>query len=614
MTRTGNLISLIFIAIIAFACSSGDGQVVPSETDDCPAVDARTCGQTSTGQQAVLVCSSAPQRWTVDDYCLGNCIFDPALGAVCETFGDSDATQGDTLTPDIQGDLVTDQPSGDLLPDTVTPLDAKPDGETPDEVTFPDLKPDLTPPWIAATTPEDGEMNVTIPFAVQITFTEPMHAPTIAPQTIHMTDIAGKEVELIIEFADDDNKVVQLVPTTAIFHSSPYEVTLDPIIKDLAGNMLGNTYQFTFYTQPVQTLGSYQSLAEKFAPVLYQETYQPDPKFDYLTAVDFDGDWVAENNVENAKSATSFSPLVYYSVTETKSHFFITYMFFYPHRYAESESNRFGNDVSGTVVIVRKGDEAPIAIETYFKPSSNDERSFSYLTDESALLPAGKTFTDLKFDGMYPQATLFPDNRYVGYLSARKHESCLWLHENNSFLAGCQLNSGIKNSMQKIEYVFNNGAVNPITKEGSAFPAGKTNVGYALEHLLASLWPRRGDLGPGLLWASDFSYSPHTSTIFTNRPGLANKVPSSFIDPIGNDEGRPPWAWRHYPGNGSSFYQMNRGVVFLDPAVHFKQRHDQSNNWADWDSQAGFGWSVDYCFNPYFGLDFRGVWPECTSN
>jgi len=114
------------------------------------------------------------------------------------------------------------------------------------------------------------------------------------------------------------------------------------------------------------------------------------------------------------------------------------------------------------------------------------------------------------------------------------------------------------------------------------------------------------------MWGSTYSYEPFISTIFKNRPGIKEPMPSVFVDPIGNDNGRPPWAWRYYPQNGTTFYEMPRGVWFLDAAVHFKQRHDQGNKWADFDGESG--WSIEYCYNPYFNLDFRNIWPECTTN
>jgi hypothetical protein len=608
MNRLLSLGALLFLVGSAVGCGDGEGEVLPVANDSCPETGMKTCGLDDAQQSAVLVCSKIPRNWMVSEVCATRCVFNGLMGAMCEYLeGDTGGDDTPTIADVIDPEDVPDIKEPEELPGSDTP-----DVEEPYEVIFKDLMPDMTPPWVEATIPADDAMGVSVPFNIQITFTEPLHAVTVAESTVKLFDVTGDQIPVEIEWLDEKKTVVKLTPAGAVFNSSPYRVTLDPMIKDLAGNMMGNSYEFTFYTAAIPTLGTYKTLAGKYAPLLYQATNTESPQYDYLTRFDFDGDWVAENNVISVKNASKFEASLYYSVTETKSHFFITYSFFYPYRFAEEEDDRFGNDVSGGLVVVRKIDEAPLAVETYFK-KDNDERSFSFVTEESGLVTAGKTFTDFHFDGLYPAATLFPDGRYVGYLSSRKHESCLWLDENNGFLDGCILNAGVKNSMQKIEYVFKDGMVDALSKEGGKYPQAKQSVGYGLVHLLDSWWVRRTDVGQAQMWASEYTYEPHNSTIYQNRPDLSHPVPSVFVDPEETDNGRPPWAWKYNPQNGTTFYDMARGVWFLDPAVHFKQRHDQSNLWSDFDTEAGTGWSLEYCFNPYFSLDFRGIWAECTT-
>jgi hypothetical protein len=357
----------------------------------------------------------------------------------------------------------------------------------------------------------------------------------------------------------------------------------------------------------------YRDLAAQFAPVFYQEVAAELPQADYPTRFDLDGNWVAEDNVTFITSkASSVEPYVHFMVTETKSHFFIYYVLFYPYRYTVDEYNRFGNDTAGVTVVVRKSDSAPVVLETYFKASGDDERSFSFITNEAALIPGGESPYTYKFDEVYPQTTLFPNGHATVYISKQKHESCSWLKESNGFLDGCILNPGIKAGMQKIELVYKGGAVTPLPNSGGTFPTTASDVGFGLIHIMESWWPHRGemDIGTAKMWAETYAYKPYTSTIFPNRPTLSGDLPSAFVDPVGNDNGRPIWAWKYNPQNGTSFYDMPRGVLTLDPAVHFKQRHDQGNKWADWNGTAG--WSLDYCYNAYFNIDYRGLWPECS--
>lgn len=649
-------VAITLTVLFLLACGGESGGNLPSATDGCPSTGVRACGDIETGGKAVLICSKS-KKWEVEEQCSGECTVDAVAGPVCSDVVikasdpcDQPGEEACGVTTDgfqavvvcsaegLWGILQACQeqcdPAGPACTDSPDPLDLIPEGivedvvsdtgmpdpdivEEIEEVVFKDLMPDFTPPWVESTSPEDGQSEVPVPggeekLVIKVVFTEPIFEPTIGSSTINVTDAGGTELPLLFAFEDEEHTAVLITIDGAVFPSSPYTVELRPDIRDLAGNSMGNTYKFSFFTASIPTLNHYGQLAGKYAPLLHGETFADAPHYDYPTRFDLDGDWVAFNNVDYIKaSALKIEPNVYFSVTETQSHYFIFYIFYYPFRYAESESARFGNDVSGSMVVVRKSDQAPVAVETYYKMQEWDERSVSYITTESGFIPAGETPTSMKFDGMLDASVLFPNGHYVAYLSARKHESCLWLDENNSYLDGCQLNAGIKASMSYVEFKYKGGAVTELSKVGGKFPAVASDVGYGLIHLLDSWWPRRSEVGADKMWENTYSYEPHT-TGFPNRPKHNAPLPSLFVDPTGNDNGRPPWAWRHYPQNGASFYDMPRGVVFMDPAVHFQQRHDQKypHEWEAWDGENGY--STEYCFNPYFNLDFRGLWPECS--
>jgi hypothetical protein len=66
-------------------------------------------------------------------------------------------------------------------------------------------------------------------------------------------------------------------------------------------------------------------IATRFAPNFYQALGDK-PRSDYITNFDFDGDWRGDNNWNN--SANLDFPLkahIYYSVSETATHYFIHY-------------------------------------------------------------------------------------------------------------------------------------------------------------------------------------------------------------------------------------------------------------------------------------------------
>lgn len=107
----------------------------------------------------------------------------------------------------------------------------------------------------------------------------------------------------------------------------------------------------------------YERLAERWAPVHYQDV---DPsggdalggRSDYITAIDFDGDWDTQNNWENLEiSSNKAEGHCYYSVVQTSTHWFIIYAFYHPRDWTDAPD--FGldtheNDMEGLLAIIRR--------------------------------------------------------------------------------------------------------------------------------------------------------------------------------------------------------------------------------------------------------------------
>jgi hypothetical protein len=75
------------------------------------------------------------------------------------------------------------------------------------------------------------------------------------------------------------------------------------------------------------------AIAASYAPV-FRQALGDTARFDYITRFDFDGDWVGDNNWDNAGDANTPLPaVVYYNVTETDTHFFVHYSAFHPRDY-----------------------------------------------------------------------------------------------------------------------------------------------------------------------------------------------------------------------------------------------------------------------------------------
>jgi hypothetical protein len=103
------------------------------------------------------------------------------------------------------------------------------------------------------------------------------------------------------------------------------------------------------------------ALAQRWAPIHYQDVHRNGAHglggaADFITSYDFDGDSDATNNWDNAASArASFAAHAYFTVVETSSHWFVTYLFFHPRdwssRFLETEHE---NDAEGLLLAVAR--------------------------------------------------------------------------------------------------------------------------------------------------------------------------------------------------------------------------------------------------------------------
>lgn len=101
-----------------------------------------------------------------------------------------------------------------------------------------------------------------------------------------------------------------------------------------------------------------ENIAGRYAPVFLTEA----KRYNIPLAVDFDGDWKANNNNTNYDaflnkfptfvqnpyaSGFSITPTVYYETIETKTHIFLTYYLFFPHDAGDYHTFESGNPRGG---------------------------------------------------------------------------------------------------------------------------------------------------------------------------------------------------------------------------------------------------------------------------
>ncbi|RYZ04582.1 MAG: hypothetical protein EOO73_23385 [Myxococcales bacterium] len=102
-------------------------------------------------------------------------------------------------------------------------------------------------------------------------------------------------------------------------------------------------------------------LALRYGPIHHQDVHTRGAHSlggaaDYITAVDFDGDDDASNNWDNAGDARfPLAAHAYFSVVESATHWFITYLFFHPRDWSSSFfETEHENDSEGVLITVAR--------------------------------------------------------------------------------------------------------------------------------------------------------------------------------------------------------------------------------------------------------------------
>ncbi|MCX7635143.1 MAG: Ig-like domain-containing protein, partial [Syntrophales bacterium] len=434
--------------------------------------------------------------------------FTLAMFMACDEGGTSlPLDLGVETAPDV---LTSDEATVEAEPEVLA--DETPQDISQEEMVFEDITPDKVPPEVVKTEPANEQTGVPIPFVIKVTFSEAIRfKETVDASTFQVTDMNGQAVKGDFSY-DAATFTVTWTPKagTVFLLASPYRVTLTTTIQDKAGNHLKDYYSFSFSTSlPPKYEEDYKPLAAKYAPVIFQATAKTAPQFDYPTSYDFDGQWAAKAKEAAIKKATEIPAWVYWDVVETKTHYFIRYAFYYPLHMGETGgSDAFSNDLSGaTVVVAKRPVEAPVAVETYFGRKDVEE-IVSFITKESGLVPQDGSPDAFLFDALMTQEELFPSNRYMAYLTASSHQSCLWnwYPPYDPTSQRCRLNDGIKATLSVVKYTYSDGTATALKKGASGFPATAEGVSYGLRSLMNEWWVRRDHVGEDSIFSATFTY------------------------------------------------------------------------------------------------------------
>lgn len=143
---------------------------------------------------------------------------------------------------------------------------------------------------------------------------------------------------------------------------------------------------------PASAAVTQAELALRWAPIHYQDvdatgSHALGGRSDYIARVDFDGDLNGRNNWDRAGQAgVSLAAHAYYSVVETSTHWYITYLFFHPrdwtdHPFFETEHE---NDGEGVLLAIERDGSAYGILRSAVTVAHTN--FFSYT-------PAGSTWT-----------------------------------------------------------------------------------------------------------------------------------------------------------------------------------------------------------------------------
>ncbi len=164
-------------------------------------------------------------------------------------------------------------------------------------------------------------------------------------------------------------------------------------------------------------------LAYRWAPVHYQDTDSSNYAADYLSGVDYDGEWNTLNNWDNLTADPNrLQGKAYYSVVETSTHWFIGYNFYHPRDWTDVDFfgvDQHENDMEGILLTVRKDGSTYGALEAMVTVSHTDFYSY---------VPAGSPYTNGQedIDGTVRMMNVGGVDRPVTFQEAKGHGIHAW--------------------------------------------------------------------------------------------------------------------------------------------------------------------------------------------
>ena len=332
---------------------------------------------------------------------------------------------------------------------------------------------------------------------------------------------------------------------------------------------------------PVTYQGADQDyrIAARFAPVFHQ-ALGSSPRFDYITRVDFDGDWRGDNNWNNADDGRELAASVYFNVSESLTHYFIHYAVFHPRDYK-------GGNVRGVILseilregVARHGDYDPTGLaESAVLAHENDMEGALVVVEKASGLFGStrvvyvETLAHNQFLQYKVERRLF-GRRGDGILVDDEHPG-LFIEPKGHGIEGFHSGDQLADADGVVVYRYTGEAEEP---RGLSATGGTENVGYDLVSMAETLWPfardRLRDLYAGAFdyrtWAVQVLDGDSQDGLVREHEVTLGEIGSSFRGNVGGrNMARPPWGWYDQDEQGEE--GRRQGEWFLTPAETIKR-------------------------------------------
>jgi hypothetical protein len=567
-----HLWSAALIATASFACSDEDPELRVG-----PCRSSEACGD-----GASCVSGVCYDDCTTADDCPSGV---PCLEGVCRTDRDaSDAGGRDTSPPadasdpaDVVDDA-EDAEDADSDPSDAAP-DARLDAETDADldIDWGPLRWEFDPPTNATRVPLD--------VSILVEFNQPMRAARFIPSNIQLQSFGGETVARSIEY-DASTFTLQLDPQPAdalLRPATPYTLRLAPFIGSESGFDLERPVFTSFATEDYEGSLYRQQLARAYGPVIYQQVRQA--HIDTFTSFDFDGDENPANNFNPALPRRPNPAHVYYAVVETPTHFFITYMLYYPGTEVR-DATYAAHDTLGVQVIVARTTDPLGRLVAW---SVMHRERLTRFALENSFYPEDAAITG-SVTARLPATDIEAQRRVPLFVQDLDHAPCLPTRS----IGRCAPNTGAGGPFVsgRSGYVYRPGDLAEIPGDNA-----DDNLTYRLIPFTDDLWVRRNRTdGPDAIFGGLITYSPPLEGE-TERPGAGARFPTAFNGgTVTRTFGELPFLWAFQedpPGTA--------GHWFVDPIYYAPTMFTFP-----------VPFSREYCLNPWINIDDRTSLEGCS--